>query len=497
MLQNTLNASLRICVVGSGYVGIVAAFCFAEIGHYVICVDSDAEKIALLKTGVPPIFENHLPGLVKRHLNRTVEFTTDLVRGVRECDAVFIAVGTPQGISGSTDLSHVEAVVAGLSQGIDSYKVIVEKSTVPVCTSEWITRCLLRHGVKPEYFDVASNPEFLREGTAVMDSLHPDRIVIGVNNDRSASLLRLIYEPLTSGGYYSSQGSIPGPLSKERPARLIVTSTQSAELIKHASNAFLAMKISFINAVANLAEAVNGDIEEIAAGMGLDARIGSRFLSAGLGYGGSCFPKDVAAFSWVAQQQGIDFQILEEVRKINVRQQDIFFQKVKSVLRTLRGKRAAALGLAFKAGTDDIRESPATALISRLLECGTTVCAYDPAAMEKARALLPASTTMKYAKSAYEAAENADAVLILTDWPEFAALDLPRLKRTMRFPIIVDGRNLYKAQTLLEHGFTYISIGRPPVYGLAVSRERPRSHPAQIGAACQSTASVSAAGAEY
>lgn len=463
--------SVNICVIGSGYVGLVAAACFAEIGHNVICVDNDESKVKLLNDGGVPIFEEHLPALLSKHLHGRLRCTGDLKAAVEQSDAIFIAVGTPQGSSGGADLSYVEAVVSEIARCVDSYKLLVEKSTVPVYTNEWITKCMLRNGVRRDHFDVASNPEFLREGTAVVDFLHPDRIVIGADRERSQQLLRRIYEPLTSGRYYAAHGSLPGPLSSEGSATLLVTSAQSAELIKHASNAFLAMKISFINAVANLAESVNGDIEEIAAGMGLDARIGGRFLNAGLGYGGSCFPKDVAAFSWVAQQQGIDFQMLEEVRKINARQQDIFFNKVKSALWTLRGKRVAALGLAFKGGTDDIRESPAIALIARLLESGCTVVAHDPAAMDKAKAVLPASATMQYAQSAYEAAEDADAVLILTDWREFGALDLPRLKEAMRFPIMVDGRNLYKPQAALEHGFTYISIGRPSVHGLPAAGE--------------------------
>jgi UDPglucose 6-dehydrogenase len=461
-----MDNQIRICVIGSGYVGLVAALSFAEMGHRVICVDNNEEKVKLLKEGGAPIFEDHVPDLLNRHLNGGVEFTTDLGRGVKESAAIFIAVGTPQGSSGSADLSYVEAVVSEIAPWVCDYKVLVEKSTVPVYTNEWITQCMLRNGVAHELFDVVSNPEFLREGTAVCDFLHPDRIVVGTNNERSADLLRRIYRPLTSGAYYMRQGALPGPRSAQNPATLLLTSAQSAELIKHASNAFLAMKISFINAVANLAETVGGDIEEIATGMGLDARIGSGFLRAGLGYGGSCFPKDVAAFSWVADQQGVDFRILEEVRKVNARQQDIFFNKVRSALWTLRGKKVAALGLAFKGGTDDIRESPAIDVIQRLLDGGCTVCAYDPAAMDKTRAVLPASESMQYAASAYEAARGADAVLILTDWPEFGELDFPKLRLILRFPIVIDGRNLYRPGVLAELGFTYLSMGRPAAFGV-------------------------------
>jgi len=459
-----MSKQVSICVLGSGYVGLVAAVCFAEIGHKVICVDNNEAKVKLLNEGGVPIYELHLPELLGKHLNRSVEFTTDLAYAVERCEAVFIAVGTPQGSTGSADLSYVEAVVSEIAREVHSYKVIVEKSTVPVYTNEWITRCMHRHGVEPGTFDVVSNPEFLREGTAIQDFLHPDRIVVGANNERAAEVLRRIYAPLTDGSYYANSDALPGALSLENPAKLLVTSAQSAEIIKHASNAFLALKISFINAVANLAESVDADIEDIAAGMGLDSRIGPKFLRAGLGYGGSCFPKDVAAFHWVAQQHGVNFQILEEVRKINVSQQEIFFNKVRSALWTLRGKKLAALGLAFKGDTDDIRDSPAIDVIRKLLAAGTTVSAYDPAAIEKAQAVLPPSESMSYAASPYEAAEGADALLILTDWAEFGKLDLVMLDQALKFPIVIDGRNLYKPEAMQEQGFTYVSVGRPAAY---------------------------------
>lgn len=456
--------SVSVCVIGSGYVGLVAAACFAEIGHRVICVDNDEGRIKVLRDGGVPIFEEHLPELLAKHRGRGVEFTTELAAAVRECDALFIAVGTPQGATGAADLSYVEAVVAEVARSIDGYKVIVEKSTVPVYTNEWIRRVLYRHGVEPSRYDVVSNPEFLREGTAIMDFLHPDRIVVGAPNERSSELLQRIYAPLTNGSYYSQPDSLPGACSAENPAKLLVTSAQSAEIIKHASNAFLALKISFINAVANLAEAVDADVEDIAAGMGLDSRIGPKFLRAGLGYGGSCFPKDVAAFHQVAQQYGVDFQLLREIRKINETQKEVFFNKVLQALWTLRGKRLAALGLAFKGDTDDIRESPAIDVIRRLIEAGAQITAYDPAAMERAREVLPPSKNMQYASDMYEAAKDADAVLILTDWKEFGAIDMAKLNRAVKFPIMIDGRNLYKPQKMLEHGFTYVSVGRPANY---------------------------------
>jgi UDPglucose 6-dehydrogenase len=393
-----------------------------------------------------------------------VVFTGDLSGAVESSEAIFIAVGTPQGESGAADLSYVEAVVSEIARSIRGYKVIVEKSTVPVYTNDWIRRVLYRHGVDPRSFSVVSNPEFLREGTAVCDFMHPDRIVVGTGDERAAEVMRRIYEPLTGGSYYAQPGALEGQCSAARPAKLVVTSAQSAEIIKHASNAFLALKISFINAVANLAEAVDADIEDIAAGMGADSRIGPKFLRAGLGYGGSCFPKDVAAFHWVAQQRGVNFQLLEEIRKINDTQRDIFFNKVLSALWTLRGKHLAALGLAFKGDTDDIRESPAVEIIRKLLNAGAVVTAYDPAATERAMAVLPAGENLSYAANLYEAAQGADAVLILTDWQEFGQMDLVKLNQMVRFPIVVDGRNMYKPQQMAQHGFTYVSMGRPASY---------------------------------
>jgi UDPglucose 6-dehydrogenase len=301
-------------------------------------------------------------------------------------------------------------------------------------------------------------------GVGIRQGLHPDRIVVGANSERSAKMLRLIYEPLTNGSYYKSPSALRGPCNEFSPARLLVTSAQSAEIIKHASNAFLALKISFINAVARLAEKVDADIEDIAAGMGLDSRIGPKFLRAGLGYGGSCFPKDVAAFQCVAEQEGVEFQILDAVMKINESQRGLFVDKVRSALWTLRGKRLAALSMSFKGDTDDIRESPAIEVIRELLDAGAFVKVYDPAAMDRAREVLPPSNKLQYVWDEYEAAENADAVLILTDWKQFAELDLVRLRHAVRFPIVIDGRNLYNPKTMLEQGFTYVSIGRPVSY---------------------------------
>ena len=452
---------VRIAVVGSGYVGLVAAVCFAEMGHQVICVDNDQRKVDALQGGDTLIHELHLPDLLKRHLNAGVRFTADLAEATQECQAIFIAVGTPQSETGDADLSYVEAVASEIARHLTTYKVIVEKSTVPVYTNEWIRRVIERNGVARELFDVVSNPEFLREGTAVSDFLHPDRIVVGSDTPRAAAILAEVYAPLTTGAYYVTPYAIAGECSVDAPPPLLNTSTKSSEIIKHASNAFLALKISFINAVANLCEATDANVEQVARGMGLDRRIGNRFLRPGIGYGGSCFPKDVAAFRNVADQLGINFALLTEVEKINYTQKHRFLAKVRSALWTLRGKRLAVLGLAFKGETDDIRESPAIELVEMFVAEGCKVIAYDPAAMDRARQVLPQSPALTYADDSYAAAADADALLILTDWKEFAELDLDRLNQTLRYPIVVDGRNLYDPQVMQQHGFTYLSVGRP------------------------------------
>jgi len=456
-----MNEQITIAVVGSGYVGLVAAVCFAEIGHRVICVDNDESKIAQLREGKIPIHEEYLPELLDRHRNTSVEFSTDLHSATQRAQVIFVAVGTPQSQTGSADLSYVDAVASQIARSITEYKVIVEKSTVPVYTNEWITRVIERNGVPRELFDVASNPEFLREGTAVVDFLHADRVVIGVDSERAGNLLRAVYEPLNSGRYYQSANAVPGERSAADPSPLLQTSTKAAELIKHASNAFLAMKISFINVVSNICEAVGADVEQVSKGIGSDGRIAPKFLKAGIGYGGSCFPKDVAAFRYVAEQIGVDFGLLREVEKINIEQRKRFFRKVRSALWTFRGKKLGVLGLAFKGGTDDIRESPAIDLIADLLGEGCFISAYDPFAMERTKKVLPPSGALSYAKDAYDAASDADALLILTDWQEFSEIDLDRLHYTLRYPVVIDGRNLFDPATMALKGFTYLSIGRP------------------------------------
>ncbi len=455
-----MTQPISIAVVGSGYVGLVASACFAEIGHRVICVDNDEAKVRMLREGGIPIHEEYLPELLSRHRDNKLEFTTDLRAAAQGADAIFIAVGTPQSRTGSADLSYVDAVASEIARSIDSYKVIVEKSTVPVYTNEWIRRVIERNGVPKDNFDVTSNPEFLREGTAVVDFLHADRIVIGAATERASDLLKQLYLPLTSGEYYRNANAVPGPRSVDDPPPILHTSTKAAEIIKHASNAFLATKISFINIVANICEAAGADVEEVARGIGMDSRIGTKFLRAGIGYGGSCFPKDVAAFRNVAELVGVDFGLLHEVEKINEEQKARFFQKVRSALWTFRGKKIGVLGLAFKGGTDDIRESPAIDIVKKLLNEGCIVSAYDPAAEQRAKEAIPPGPQMRYVDDPYVAAQDADALLILNDWQEFAELDLPRLHYTLRYPIVIDGRNLYDPEKMTQHGFTYLSVGR-------------------------------------
>jgi UDPglucose 6-dehydrogenase len=454
------DSSVKIAVVGCGYVGLVAAVCFAEMGHKVICVDNDAAKISALQNGQIPIHEEHLEELLRRQQKGCLAFSTSLSEAVRASEAIFIAVGTPPLEDGGADLSYVEAVAVEIARSIDGYRVIVEKSTVPVYTSDWVSRVLRRHGVARDEADVVSNPEFLREGTAVRDFLHPDRIVVGTGSDRAFDVLSRIYRPLTDGSYYRQEGCLAGPCNERTPPPFLRTSAKSAELIKHASNAFLAMKISFINSVANVCEAVDADVEEVARGMGLDRRIGPRFLKAGLGYGGSCFPKDLKAFYAIAQQVGAGFDLLKEVERANDRQQKLFLKKVRSTLWNLRRKKLAVLGLAFKGGTDDIRESPAINLVRSFLAEGCSITAYDPAAMENARGLF-ASEAVSFVDDPYEAMEDADALVILTDWPEFADLDLKRVRARLVNPIIFDGRNLFDCEAMAQEGFTYICIGRP------------------------------------
>lgn len=463
--------SVRIAVIGSGYVGLVVAACFAEIGHTVISVDNDAAKIAELNQGNVPIHEHLLPELLQRHCPSQLSFTTSLRDAVAESEAIFIAVGTPALDTGEADVSYVEQVAKEIAHSVDDYKVIVEKSTVPVSTSDSIAAVLLRHGVRRNMFDVVSNPEFLREGSGVTDFLHPDRIIVGTESERAYILLERIYRPLTSGKYYTSLFSLPGVRSASCPAPLLRTSANSAELIKYASNAFLATKISFVNAVSNICDAVQADISEVARGMGMDQRIGPSFLAAGLGYGGSCFPKDIKSFCAISRRTGVDFQLLNEVERINETQHANFLSKIRSTLGPLRGKKLGVLGLSFKGGTDDVRESPAIHVVRSLIADGCVVTAYDPAAMKNAENVFPQGR-VTFAENSYQVMDGADALIVLTDWEEFSALNIAEIKQRLGNPVVLDGRNLFDSGEMEDMGLTYVSIGRPRNGGLA-SKQTP------------------------
>ena len=453
--------NMQISVIGSGYVGLVAATCLAELGHNVVCIDNDATKIAALNSGKTLIHEDCLQELLSRHRGIRLSFSTSLQEGTLNSEVIFIAVGTPSADDGSVDLSFVESVVRSLSGSMNGYKIIVEKSTVPVYTSEWIQNSLQAQGHTQNQFDVVSNPEFLREGTAVTDFLYPDRIVVGASTARAANIMREIYAPLIDGSYAQLSSAVPRPERSRLIPMYIETSPRSAELIKHSSNAFLALKISFINAVANFCESVGANIEEVCKGIGSDNRIGQDFLRAGIGYGGSCFPKDVAAFRAVTREFGFEFPLLDEIKRINEEQQIRFIRKVRSALGTIKGKRLGVLGLAFKDGTDDVRESPAIKVIEQLLEEKCQITAFDPAAMDRARQILDNRIT--YAKDSYAAATGADALLVLTEWKEFVNLDLLRIKRLLRSPIVLDGRNIFSQSEMADAGLNYHSIGRPTV----------------------------------
>ncbi|HTK89221.1 MAG TPA: UDP-glucose/GDP-mannose dehydrogenase family protein [Verrucomicrobiae bacterium] len=433
---------MNICVVGTGYVGLVTGAVFADLGNDVVCVDKVRGKIDSLKAGKMPIYEPGLEEMVVRNVDDgRLTFTTDLPAAVRQSDVVFIAVGTPPRESGETDLSHVEAVAAEIGKTMDRYKVIVNKSTVPVGTGELVREVITRHQARPIEFDVVSNPEFLREGSAIEDTLRPDRIVIGASNQGAAMKLVELYAPL------------------ERP--MIITDLPSAEVIKYASNAFLAAKISFINAIANVCESAGADVTQVMKGMGMDGRIGGAFLQAGLGYGGSCFPKDVDSLIHTAGRFGYDFKLLKAVVDINRERSGRLVEVIRKVLGPLEVMTVAVLGLAFKPNTDDMREAKSIDVVHQLTAAGATVRAYDPVAAENARTLLP--DCVVYAASPYEAAQDADAVVLITEWNEFKYLNLERLRGVLRRRIIFDGRNVWEPERMRRLGFEYYSIGRKPV----------------------------------
>ena len=451
---------MKVTVIGTGHVGLVVGLCFSEIGHDVLCVDNDLDKIAKLRDGRLPFFEPHIDTLLQRNaeLNR-VRFSSSLDEGIAHSEMIFLCLGTPPLPDGEADLSSVERVTRQIATLSASYKLVIEKSTVPVLTGERIHKTLQlysRQGGTVK-FDVASNPEFLAEGTAVLDFLCPDRIVIGVETAKAEALLREIYEPIVRQDFAWN-------LDCDRPRKgqtvpMVATNRNSAELIKHASNSFLAMKISYINAVANLCDQVGADIERVAEGMGYDHRIGPEFLRAGIGFGGFCFPKDLQAFVRIAEKSGCDFRLLREVERVNLEQVNLFLRKLNRAIWVLKNKTIAVWGLAFKANTDDLRFSPAVAVVERLVAEGARVRAYDPKAMEGARAEL--ADSVAYCSSALEAAEGADAVLLLTDWPEFRSLDFAGLRKLMARPLVLDGRNLLDPETLRSAGFEYVAMGKP------------------------------------
>jgi UDPglucose 6-dehydrogenase len=433
---------MKLCIIGSGYVGLVSGACFAEVGHHVICVDNNEKKVAQLQAGQVPIYEPGLEDLIHRNVAaKRLHFTTSTEEGVDGSEVVFIAVPTPPQPDGSVDLSYIEKVAREIAAVLKpgQYRVIVDKSTVPVKTGEKVADTIRRYNKGGADFDVVSNPEFLREGCAVPDLMKPDRIVIGGNSERAVALMQKIYEPFM--------------------APVLVTDINSAELIKHAANSFLALKISYINAVARICEASGADVEKVADGIGSDKRIGRNFLNAGIGYGGSCFPKDIAAFIAISEDLGVPFTLLKEVEKINRGQRERFLAKIREALWVLKDKKIAVWGLAFKPDTDDVRSSVAIDLVNDLLAEGAEVTAYDPKGSEKAVEFNLVKGA-KIAASPLEAAKGAEALIIATEWKEFATVDLSELHKLMHTPMIFDGRNLLDPATIRAAGFRYVSIGR-------------------------------------
>ena len=429
---------MKISIIGTGYVGLVTGPCLAEIGHTAICVDNNEEKIKSLKDGIIPIYEPGLDEIIHKNVEEgRISFTTSIEEGVKNSDIIFIAVSTPPKENGQADLSSVANVAQQVAYSMDSYKIIVDKSTVPVKTGEKVAETIKRYNKKKIDFDVVSNPEFLREGSAVMDFMHPDRIVIGVASQRAAKIMTELYEPLG--------------------ARIMITNVKSAELIKHASNSFLAMKISFANELANICELAGADIDEVVSGMGSDSRIGRAFLNAGIGYGGSCFPKDVSAFIRIADDLGHDFQVLKEVERINQEQRERFIKKIEDTLWVVKEKQIGVLGLSFKPNTDDMRSAPSIDIINRLQKEGAIIRAYDPQAMKVAEQIFD---DVMFCGDPYETADGSDALVICTEWEEFKNIDLGRIRKLLTHPIIIDGRNIFDPGEMDREGFLYKSIGR-------------------------------------
>jgi UDPglucose 6-dehydrogenase len=429
---------MNISIIGSGYVGLVTGACFAELGNKVICADNDVQKISRLKKGVIPIYEPGLEEMIKLNLkNRRLKFTHSIKEAVKASEVIFIAVGTPALENREADLTGIENVARSIAKNIDGYRLIVEKSTVPVETCAWIKKTIATYIKKGHKFDVVSNPEFLREGSAINDFTHPDRIVLGVESLKAKKIMVSLYQPLN------------------RP--ILVTNIKSAELIKHACNAFLATKISFINAIARICDKVGADVKEVACGMGLDNRIGHYFLHAGIGYGGSCLPKDLDAFINIAEKLGYDFEILKAVRSTNEEQGRFVLEKIKDELWIIKDKTIAVLGLAFKPNTDDLRNAPSIDLVKALIKEGARVKVYDPKAMQKARECLE---DVVFCNDLYQAARSADCLVVVTEWNEFKELDFSKLKRILKRPLVIDARNIYEPKLLKDLGFTYIGVGR-------------------------------------
>jgi UDPglucose 6-dehydrogenase len=434
---------MDISIIGSGYVGLVTGACFADVGHNVICVDNDEGKIKTLQAGRIPIYEPGLEEIVHRNVSaHRLHFSSSIREGVDKSQIIFIAVPTPPQPNGDVDLSFIEKVSREIADVLTDYRVIVDKSTVPVKTGERVAETIKRYNRHGAKFDVVSNPEFLREGCAIHDLMHPDRIVIGAQSQHAVDLMKKVYEPFM--------------------APVLVTGINSAELIKHAANSFLALKISYINAISAICDASGADVEKVADGIGMDRRIGRQFLNAGIGYGGSCFPKDVAAFIQISEQLGVPFTLLKEVQRINAGQKERFLKLIRDTLWVLREKKIAVWGLTFKPDTDDVRSSVAIELVDAMLREGAHVTVYDPKGMEKARELKTVADA-KFTTSALEAVDGAEALVIATEWDEFANVDLAAVKKRMTTPIVFDGRNLLNPETMGELGFHYHSIGRASV----------------------------------
>ncbi len=431
----------NITIIGTGYVGLVTAVGFAELGNKVIGIEKDKEKLDLLKKGLPPFYEPGLEELLKKNFNEgRIKFSDSIKEGMEESEIIFICVGTPPLEDGSADLSQISSVSKEIAENLNGWKLIVEKSTVPVMTSQWIKRTIKLYSKRDVNFEVASNPEFLREGSALNDFFHPDRIVIGVESDKGKEVLLNLY--------------------KDFDCPILVTDINTAEIIKHASNSFLAMKISFINMISDLCEKTGADIEKVAYGIGLDKRIGLQFLKAGIGYGGSCFPKDVRAFFKIGEEHGLYFGLLKETDRINSQRIERLMEKVRLALWLPKGKVIAILGVAFKPNTDDVRDAPSLKVIEALRKEGAILKVHDPKAISNVKKIIGEDENLKYVNTPYEACDGAEALILVTEWEGYKELDLKRIKGLMKTPIIIDGRNFFDPEEVIKNGFEYYCMGR-------------------------------------